>query len=305
MASRIDWKRAMLRANAELLDESPAGGPSRGVKVPPGFKANGAWGTAAQAFAERLHKAYGLKPSGRLTTRLKAQLESYLPTHKRYRFNPLAPRNKKWLAWWAKKQQPAISIPRRYNWRTPWVGAQARVLVRAAQEQLGHPVNGLFGARLLAEIRPARKRYKIEKTNIRPNGALTSRRGAPPQVVEHNAAARRCTWRQIDAWHKLRGFIMAGYTHFVTKGGRIFALRPTWAMGAHTLHHNDCLGICAEGNYDLERQMPPAQLAAIVWLTHKLKAETAKKRASGHKEMSGNATSCPGRHYPLAKVKAA
>jgi len=297
-----DWKLAMLRANSELHAESPPDGPSRGVEVPTGFRLTDGWGHPAKAFAERLHKAYGLPLSARLTRALKKEIESYLP-RPRYRFNPKAPNHKKWLAKYAKRQ--GIDIPRGYNWKVPWVGPQARELVRRVQKHLDMPVNGFFSRRLLAEIRPARRKPKVVVTAVTRNTSVYTRKGTPPELSLHNAAARRCTWQQIRAWHWARGFVDAGYNWFVSKGGVIYQLRPTWAMGAHTLGHNDCEGICFEGNYDLESSMPEAQLAAGKWLVHERKKATVKKRARGHKEFSGNATSCPGNHFPLATLKRA
>jgi|GEM_PF-4679750 len=69
---RIIWKKTMLRANEARPDRLK-------VEVPKGFRVNGAWGRAAKTFAERLHKSYGLRPSSRLTLRLRNQIRRYRP----------------------------------------------------------------------------------------------------------------------------------------------------------------------------------------------------------------------------------
>jgi N-acetylmuramoyl-L-alanine amidase len=132
--------------------------------------------------------------------------------------------------------------------------------------------------------------------------ALVHRTGAPERIVWHHSAGTG-TPQQIHAAHVAIGDSGIAYHYYVRKDGRIYRGRPEWAMGAHCLGHNDWLGVCAEGNYDVAREMPRAQLKALQWLhddVHRRRPGIADIR---HKDAPGNSTACPGRYYPFAQVK--
>ena len=51
-----------------------------------------------------------------------------------------------------------------------------------------------------------------------------------------------------------------GYHYYITKDGTIWASRPDCTVGAHASGGNsDSIGICFEGDYDVEGTMPDAQ----------------------------------------------
>lgn len=121
-------------------------------------------------------------------------------------------------------------------------------------------------------------------------------------VVLHHAAARVCSPYQVDSWHKANGWSSIGYHFFIRKDGTIYRGRPEWAVGAHASGKNsESIGVCVEGNYDLETNMPTLQKNAIKDVLSYLKDKYPKAGIKGHKEVG--ATGCPGKYYPLQEMK--
>jgi len=89
-ASLGAWKKAMVAANQELTD---SGG---GITVHPRLDYRNSWGFAARATSWRLHKAFELRSSSRLTARLKAKLKPYLPARS-------VGQDKRWAVKWQRQ----------------------------------------------------------------------------------------------------------------------------------------------------------------------------------------------------------
>ena len=140
----------------------------------------------------------------------------------------------------------------------------------------------------------------IIETNFKWNNGL-SRRSSTKRIVLHHAAAVTATVTQIDQWHKGNGWSGIGYHFYVRKNGEVYRGRPIWAVGSHAQGRNsDSIGICAEGNFDIEK-MPQAQKSAIKELLKYLKELYPNTTISGHKDVG--ATGCPGNNYPLSELK--
>lgn len=220
--------------------------------------------------------------------------------------NLKAPLHKKWLAKFALEHK----IVKRswfkkagFKWYTPIVGPAARKLIDKVRRHLSMPETGMFDAKLLREIRPKSKSV-ILYPNYHWNGPLITRGAFPTYVVVHNAAANGVTALEIDSWHKSRGFMGIGYHFYVRQDGTIYAGRPLGVVGAHTLGWNNEIGVCCEGNFDSQTSMSSVQLAALKWIISYIKSKYPTiKYVRGHKEMPGNATSCPGNHFPLSAVR--
>lgn len=121
-------------------------------------------------------------------------------------------------------------------------------------------------------------------------------------IVLHHAYATNCTVEDIDRWHKNRGWCKIGYQFFVRKDGTIYRGREENAVGAHAYGYNSIsIGICAEGNYDVE-QMPEAQKNAIIELVTYLKNKYGITDVKKHKDL--NNTRCPGANYPFDEIVA-
>ena len=121
-------------------------------------------------------------------------------------------------------------------------------------------------------------------------------------IVLHHAYAINCTVEDIDRWHKNRGWCKIGYQFFVRKDGTIYRGREENAVGAHAYGYNSIsIGICAEGNYDVE-QMSEAQKNAIIDLVSYLKNKYGITEVKKHKDL--NNTRCPGANYPFDEIVA-
>ncbi len=128
-------------------------------------------------------------------------------------------------------------------------------------------------------------------------------------IVLHHAEAACCTVQDIHFWHLSNGWAGIGYQYFIRKDGSIYRGRPEWAVGSHCKGSNYCsIGICVEGNYDdsnrkirCDRTMPAAQYNSLVALIKDIKARHKGIQIKGHGELLP--TKCPGRFYPLAKLK--
>ena len=133
-------------------------------------------------------------------------------------------------------------------------------------------------------------------------GKKLSLRTETKYIVLHHAAATVCSARQIDLWHKEKGWAGIGYHYFVRKNGDIYRGRPEWSIGAHVQGMNHCsIGICAEGNYDKEATMPTTQKDAIVKLMKDILVRYPQAKIVGHRDIGSS--DCPGKYYPLDYFK--
>jgi hypothetical protein len=120
-------------------------------------------------------------------------------------------------------------------------------------------------------------------------------------LVIHHPDAVAATPEQIHQWHLQNGWAGAGYNEYIRKDGTVYIMRGD-NIGAQCANMNSkSYGICCEGNYDIEPNMPQAQF------------ETLVERIKYHKGRFNNLievgphskyvrTSCPGKNFPLDKV---
>lgn len=110
----------------------------------------------------------------------------------------------------------------------------------------------------------------------------------------------------IDRMHRARGFREIGYHYFIRKGGAIELGRDmsrpgAFEMGAHSQGENDAsIGVCYEGGVsrgDINRgydTRTDAQKAAMIRLLKDLTNRYPNAKVTGHRDMPGAATQCPG-----------
>lgn len=131
-----------------------------------------------------------------------------------------------------------------------------------------------------------------------------SRRSVTDTIVLHHAAIKTASAEDIHRAHLQRDngtWAGIGYHLYIRKDGSIHRGRPLWASGAHVLNENwHTVGVCVEGNYDVETTMPAAQLNAVREVLRYLKGLYPNAQIKCHRDMQ--ATACPGRYYPLAEV---
>lgn len=105
----------------------------------------------------------------------------------------------------------------------------------------------------------------------------------------------------IHNYHKSKGWAGIGYNYYVRKNGLVYKGRSEEYAGAHCPGANsNSIGICAEGNFDLET-MSEVQKQAIIELIADIKKRYNIKWIKGHREIL--ATSCPGKNFPLDEIR--
>jgi hypothetical protein len=106
----------------------------------------------------------------------------------------------------------------------------------------------------------------------------------------------------IHQEHIKQGWAGIGYQFYVRKNGNTYQGRPINMIGAHCPNHNSVsIGICAEGNYDREKIMPLVQFESIIQVIKLCKNQYKGVIIKGHRELF--ATACPGKYFPLDKLK--
>lgn len=120
-------------------------------------------------------------------------------------------------------------------------------------------------------------------------------------IVLHHADAVEATPEDIHQWHLVNGWSGAGYNEYIRKDGTVYIMRGD-NIGAQCANMNSkSYGICVEGNYDIEKTMPEAQLNALV--------ERIKYNKSRFKNLTDivphskfTATSCCGKYFPYETI---
>lgn len=130
-------------------------------------------------------------------------------------------------------------------------------------------------------------------------GGMASR-NTTRRIILHHAEATSCTAQDIHRWHKEGNhWAGAGYHFWVRKDGKVFRLRPEWAVGAHAAGANgDSLGIC-EGAFNVEH-MGQAQIQAGRELVADLIGKYGISLVQRHKDMGQ--TDCPGNNFPFSEI---
>jgi N-acetyl-anhydromuramyl-L-alanine amidase AmpD len=105
--------------------------------------------------------------------------------------------------------------------------------------------------------------------------------------------------KEIDQWHKQRGFLKIGYHFVIRRGGTVEAGRKLSEPGAHAQGVNSkSIGICMVGGIDAkgkaENNFTPAQFTALANLLHDLKRDFPHvKTIIGHRDVQGVKKECP------------
>ena len=126
------------------------------------------------------------------------------------------------------------------------------------------------------------------------------KRKATEMIVLHHSAGSGSV-QDIHAMHQAQGWTGIGYHFYVRKNGRVYRGRPEDQIGTHTAHYNArSIGICFEGNFETD-VMYEDQFRAGVELLEDLLDKYGELPVYGHRDF--NATACPGRNFPLERMK--
>lgn len=103
--------------------------------------------------------------------------------------------------------------------------------------------------------------------------------------------------KDVDRWHKAKGWDGIGYHYIVCLDGTIEAGRPEKQMGAHAQGHNQrSIGVCYIGGVDAEGvakdTRTEAQKRAMLNLISMLKAKYPNVDVYGHNDVAAKACPC-------------
>lgn len=102
--------------------------------------------------------------------------------------------------------------------------------------------------------------------------------------------------KEIEQWHRARGFFGIGYHYVIRRDGTIEMGRPLEKAGAHAEGHNaDSIGICMAGGIDNkgkpQNNFTDAQWDSLAKLTKDLVQSYGALKIIGHNEVAAKA--CP------------
>lgn len=130
-----------------------------------------------------------------------------------------------------------------------------------------------------------------------------SRRSTTDVLILHHAGVASASPDSIHRTHIGNGWAGIGYHYYIRKDGTIYRGRPEDTVGAHAYGANShSIGVCFEGNYEVETSMPAAQLAAGQALVADIKRRWGISKVIGHRDVAGATTDCPGKYFPLAEM---
>ena len=120
------------------------------------------------------------------------------------------------------------------------------------------------------------------------------------EIIIHCTATpegRDVTVKEIDAWHKQRGWQGVGYHYVIYLDGSIHTGRDINKIGAHCSGHNkNSIGICYVGGVDKNMKpkdtRTPEQKEALIHLLKELKTIYPNAVIFGHRDFANKACPC-------------
>ena len=115
-------------------------------------------------------------------------------------------------------------------------------------------------------------------------------------VIHHSASPLNVTAKDIDAWHRAKGWAGLGY-HIVVEGkGKMVRGRELSKIGAHVRRWNkNSIGICVVGNNTKPRyKWRAVQIASLAEIVRVFEALFPEAETLGHRDIPGTSTACPG-----------
>jgi N-acetyl-anhydromuramyl-L-alanine amidase AmpD len=99
--------------------------------------------------------------------------------------------------------------------------------------------------------------------------------------------------KEIDDWHKERGWDGIGYHYIIRRNGKIEAGRSELLTGAHAKGYNRLsIGICLVGG-DSEADFTMAQYLSLYSLKGRLSKKYNNPEVLGHRDLPGVDKDCP------------
>lgn len=120
------------------------------------------------------------------------------------------------------------------------------------------------------------------------------------EIIVHSTATpsgMRATAKDIDKWHRARGYDCIGYHYVILHDGTIQAGRSVSTIGAHCRGHNELtIGIAYVGGLNSSKQSADTRtcaqkIALTALIKTLLKLYPTIKKISGHRDYCN--TACP------------
>ena len=105
--------------------------------------------------------------------------------------------------------------------------------------------------------------------------------------------------KDVDAWHKQKGWDGIGYHYLIDIDGTVEKGRPENKVGAHCKGYNDCsIGVCYVGGLAFDNKTPKdtrtySQKDSLLRLLKELKAKYPGAIIVGHRDMPNVYKACP------------
>lgn len=108
---------------------------------------------------------------------------------------------------------------------------------------------------------------------------------------------RDYTVKDIDRWHREKGYASIGYHYIIYRDGSVHEGRPLAQVGAHCVGHNiDSVGICYIGGLDADGHPKDTrteeQERSLLRLIMELHRKFPKARVYGHRNFASKACPC-------------
>lgn len=170
-------------------------------------------------------------------------------------------------------------------------------------QKLAISSSNITGGDYLAGVRAVTARLNVRRDNWK-------------RIVVHHSGIKHGNANIYDKAHRRRGMQNGLAYHFVIgngidSGDGEIEVGPRWRrqlLGGHVKNYHinlTAIGICLIGNF--EKTHPSRrQLEAFTQLMDWLRGGVLPnaKRFAGHRELRGEQTICPGKHFPLAAMHA-
>ena len=156
---------------------------------------------------------------------------------------------------------------------------------------------------LLAQVRAATAKINVRRKHWQ-------------RIVVHHSAIKYGNAKKYHAAHRRRGMQNGLAYHFligngIDSGDGEIEIGPRWTkqlLGGHLKSYQlnlSAIGICLVGNFE-KTHPSKKQLDAFTQLMDWLQGDVLGKRVdfAGHRELKGEQTICPGKHFPLAAMHA-
>lgn len=132
---------------------------------------------------------------------------------------------------------------------------------------------------------------------------MTAFRKETTHIVVHCSATKAdqdVGVREIDRWHRQRGFLRVGYHFVIRRDGTVEFGRGQDEIGAHVEGHNrTSVGVCLVGGVNAndiskaENNFTEAQFASLREVLTNLRRDYPSATIVGHRDMPGVKKACP------------